>query len=230
MTHLVSLQIHAVAALLAAVMTTSSAWASPGAHGPNGEHLDGPSTSAQASGAVPRLEAKSEDFELVARLAGGEFTMMINRFATGEPVLGAQIEVESGAHKVRVPFHKDLGDYATDDEALLKLLATPGAHPVVITIVAGSGSDLLEGTLNVTAEAAKAFVPGGHDHGHADGDGDHGHGHPGEQADEHGHGEHHWARKPITWILGFAGLAALGWGVAQWRSKSASMTKQQGNV
>ncbi|MGQ0599400.1 hypothetical protein [Aquabacterium sp.] len=199
-------------------MATSPAWASPGAHGPNGEHLDGPSTSAQGSGAVPRMEAKSEDFELVARLAGGEFTMMINRFATGEPVLSAQIEVESGAHKVRVPFHKDLGDYATDDEALLKLLATPGAHPVVITIVAGSDSDLLEGTLNVTTEAAKAFVPGGHDHGHAHGD------------DDHDHGEHHWARKPITWILGFAGLAALGWGVARWRSKDALTAKQQGDA
>lgn len=165
------------------------------------------------------MEAKSEDFELVARLAGGEFTMMINRFATGEPVLDAQIEVESGAQKLTMPFHKDMGDYATDDEALLKLLATPGAHPVVITIVAGSESDLLEGTLNVTAEAAKALGPGGHDHGHA-----------GEHADDHSHGGHQWVRKPITWILGFAGLATLGWGASQWRRKSTATNKHMGGV
>jgi hypothetical protein len=207
MKHLVSLRATAVAALMAPVMVTSPAWASPGAHGPNGEHLDGPNGTAQVSGPIPRMEAKSEDFELVARLAGGEFTMMINRFATGEPVLGAQIEVESGSRKLSVPFHDDMGDYATDDEALLKLLATPGAHPVVITIVAGPDSDLLEGTLNVTAEAAKAFVPGGHDHGWR-------------------HGLH----KPITWILGFAGLAALAWGVAQWRRKGTSTDNKLGGV
>jgi len=225
MNHRISLRATGAAALaacaVAAGMAVSPAWASPGAHGPNGEHLDGPGGAAQAAGPIPRMEARSEDFELVARLAGGEFTMMINRFATGEPVLGAKIEVESGPRKLAVPFHDDIGDYATDDEALLTLLATPGPHPVVVTIVAGADSDLLEGTLTVTAEAAKAFVGGGHAHEHA-----------GAHDDEHAdgwreHGWRHWARKPLTWILALAGLVAAGWGLARLRRGRGTPSNKQ---
>jgi hypothetical protein len=209
-------------ALTAAILATSLAWASPGAHGPNGEHLDGPNGAAQAAGPVPRMEAKSEEFELVAKLAGGEFTMMINRFATGEPVLGAKIEVESGPHKLALPFHEDMGDYATDDEALLKLLATPGTHPVVITLVAGTDSDLLEGMLTVSAEAAKGFAAGGHSHDHGDGHAD-----AHDHEVEHAHGWRDSLRKPITWILGLAALAALGWGATQWRRRRGATGGQQ---
>ncbi|WP_396270648.1 hypothetical protein [Ideonella sp.] len=199
-------QVAAVVTASVAMVAASLAWAGPGAHGPNGEHLDAPSSTPLSHEATPRMEAKSEDFELVARLSGGEFTMMINRFATGEPVLGAKIEVESGPRKVVLPFHEDIGSYATNDASLLKLLAMPGTHPVVITIVAGSESDLLDGTLNVTAQAAQAFEAGGHDDGHAEMHG-------------HGHGWREWGHKPITWILGIATLAAAAWGGAQWRRR-----------
>ena len=48
------------------------AYGGPGAHGPNGEHLDGPVAATSGNGsATPRLEAHSEDFELVATLGGG---------------------------------------------------------------------------------------------------------------------------------------------------------------
>ena len=200
--------------LLLAVVSASPTWAAPGAHGPNGEHLDAPSGAAQAMGSTPRMEAKSEDFELVARLSGGEFTMLINRFATGEPVLGAKIEVESGPRKVVLTFHEDVGSYATNDANLLKLLTTPGTHPVVITIVAGSESDLLDGTLNVTAQAAQAIEVGAHSHDHGPA-ASHDDGH----AESHGHGWREWGHKPITWILGIAALAAAAWGVAQWRRR-----------
>src|SRR3989475_3904658 len=52
--------------------------AAPGAHGPNGEHLDGPATQVQGSSA-PRLETRSESFEMVGRLSVSEFSMFINR-------------------------------------------------------------------------------------------------------------------------------------------------------
>nr|WP_312379218.1 hypothetical protein [Delftia acidovorans] len=151
-------------------LSSAGAWASPGAHGPNGEHLDSPTAAAGSASIAPRMEARSESFELVAHLWGDELSMLINRFETNEPVLKAQVEVESGAAKAFAKFHEDMGDYAVDDPAFLKALKTPGAHPLVVTILAGKESDLLEGTLQTGP--ANAAAAGGDDHGHAhEGDG-----------------------------------------------------------
>ena len=139
----------------------SLAWAGPGAHGPNGEHLD-PAPSSQPSGqAVPRLEAQSDLFEAVARLEGGELSLLIDRFDTNEPVLNAQVEVASGPLKAQAKFHGDHGDYAVDDPALLKRLHSAGEHPLVITVVAGQDSDLLDGVLRVGSPEAQHL---GHAH------------------------------------------------------------------
>jgi hypothetical protein len=129
--------------------------AGPGAHGPNGEHLDGP-----AGGHVhgpntdaPRMEAHSDAFELVATLADGELSILIDRYATNEPVLEAKVEVAAGATKAIAKFHADHGDYAIADEAFLKAVSQLGEHALVITINAGKDSDLLDGVLTVTATA-----------------------------------------------------------------------------
>lgn len=137
---------------LALALFLPSTFAAPGAHGPNGEHLDAPSAGMAAS-AAPRFEAKSEAFELVGQLQGAELSLFINRFETNEPVLGAAVEVESGDHKAAAPFRADRGDYAVADQAFLKVLAGPGSHPLVITVAAGSEADLLDGALNIAEEA-----------------------------------------------------------------------------
>jgi hypothetical protein len=144
---------------LAAAVLAASALAAPGAHGPNGEHLDAPAPQGSATTA-PRLEAKSELFELVATLAGGELSLLVDRFDSNEPVLGAKVEVESGAHKAVARFHADHGDYAVDDAAFLQALGRPGEHPLVITIASGADADLLEGTLRVSAAPAGDHGPG----------------------------------------------------------------------
>lgn len=120
--------------------------AGPGAHGPGGEHLDAPSAAA-ASGGTPRVEASSETFELVGHLYADELSLLIDRFETNEPLLAAQVEVESGGFKAVAKFHADHGDYAVDDERLLALLRQPGEHALVFTIVKGQESDLLDATL-----------------------------------------------------------------------------------
>jgi hypothetical protein len=139
----------------------SSVLASPGAHGPNGEHLDAAPT-AGAPSSAPRIEARSESYELVGRLQGGELSMFINRFATNEPVDQAKVEVELGELKAPAPFHDDQGDYAVADEKLLAALGKKGVHALVITIVDGSESDLLEGSLEVGAATA---TEASHGHG-----------------------------------------------------------------
>lgn len=145
-----SMQISIPAAVLAAALLAGPALAGPGAHGPNGEHLDAPAQQAGTASA-PKLEAQSELFELVATLAGGELSILVDRYDSNEPVLGASVEVESGALKAQAKFHADHGDYAVDDPALLQALGQAGEHALVFTIVAGQDSDLLEGTLRVGA-------------------------------------------------------------------------------
>jgi hypothetical protein len=206
MTPLSLLRALATAALAATLHF--GAVAAPGAHGPNGEHLDGPTTTAAAGGSRPRIEAKSEQFELVATLSGGEFSMLIDRFATNEPVLNAQVEVESGGLKAKAPFHADLGDYAVADEAMLKLLGKPGDHALVITVIHGQESDLLDATLKVTADQAQAATeaPHAHDHG---------------GAADHGHGHMSGSRK--LW-LGLGLVAAVLIALAAWRRRAAAKT------
>jgi hypothetical protein len=208
---------HLMAAALSTLLlvATSSSMAAPGAHGPNGEHLDGPTTMRAAS-ALPRVEAQSEAFELVAELRPTELAIVVDRYETNEPVLGAKLEVESGSLKAVAAFRAEQGDYAVTDAAMLKALAAPGEHGLVFTLVAGKDSDLLDGTLvgsagGVVTAAAKD------DHGHAHGGDDHGHGH-----------DHELER--AAWIG--AGVAALGLigGIAWWRQRRRDAGKLQGGL
>lgn len=138
--------------LCAMLLIPAAALAAPGAHGPNGEHLDGP-TQTGAGTSAPKVEAKSELFELVATLSGGELSILVDRYETNEPVLHATVEVEAGPHKAIAKFHGDLGDYAVDDPAFVKALETPGEHALVFTVAAREQTDLLDGTLRVGAPA-----------------------------------------------------------------------------
>ena len=134
------------------------ATASPGAHGPNGEHLDGPTAVSSAGSASPRLEAHSELFEIVGRLDAGELSLFIGRYDSNEPVLGAKVEVELGGLKSTALFHADAGDYAVSDKAMLAALARPGRHALLFTVTAGTDTDLLDGMLPV-AKGATASAP-----------------------------------------------------------------------
>jgi hypothetical protein len=135
--------------------------AGPGAHGPDGQHLDAPQNTGLKSSA-PRMEATSELFELVATLRAGELSILIDQFATNEPVLNATVEVQLGPLKAKASFHTDHGDYAVDDPAMLKALSTSGPHALVFTIINGNDGDLLEGTIVTASDAhtnAKSIGP-----------------------------------------------------------------------
>ena len=185
--------------------------AGPGAHGPNGEHLDAPTT-ARAASALPRLDAHTEAFELVAELRAGELVIWVDRHESNEPVLGATLDIESGALKAVAAFRAEQGDYVVTDAAMLTALAAPGEHGLVFTLVAGQDSDLLDGTL-VTAGGGAAAAAADNDHGHPHGDDDHGHGHDLERA---------------AWIG--AGVTALGLisGIAWWRQRRREAGQPQG--
>lgn len=129
-----------------------AAHAAPGAHGPNGEHLDEPGASAATANAQPTIEANTEMFELVGTLAADELSVLVDRYATNEPVLNGTLEVEFNGIKAQGKLHADFGDYSFTDEKLLKALRQPGSHALVFTLVAGNDADLIEGHLNVAAD------------------------------------------------------------------------------
>jgi hypothetical protein len=140
------------------VLTTSSAWADPGAHGPNGEHLDSPASHVHSE-TGPRLEAFTGKFELVGRLEDSELSVLIDRYDSNEPVLNGKVEVETAGIKAPARFHADHGDYAVDNARLLEALAKPGKHRLVFTVSAGSESDLMEAVLEVGNQSSAS-------HGH----------------------------------------------------------------
>jgi len=205
---------HVLVAALSALsfIAPAPALAGPGAHGPDGEHLDSP-TAMRAASALPRVESASETFELVAELRASEFAVLVDRYDSNEPVLGAKLEVESGALKAVAAFRAEQGDYVITDAAMLKALAAPGEHGLVFTLVAGNDSDLLDGKLINAAAGTAAGTRNAH--GHNDGDEGHGHSHTLERA---------------AWIG--AGVAALGLigGVAWWRQRRGHAGKLQGGV
>lgn len=134
------------------LFTIATASAAPGAHGPNGEHLDAPGGGHVHTDAGPRIETFTESFELVGHLQDGELSILIDRYETNEPVLNGKLEAEFNGLKAPAKFHADHGDYAIDDAKFLKALAEPGKHSLIFTLTAGEESDLLEGTLEVKAE------------------------------------------------------------------------------
>ena len=121
-----SQHLHAAALSVLLLIANPPALAAPGAHGPNGEHLDGPAPMRAAS-ALPRVEAKTEAFELVAELRASELAILVDRYESNEPVLGAKLEVENGPLKAVAAFRAEQGDYVVTDAAMLKAVEATGS-------------------------------------------------------------------------------------------------------
>jgi hypothetical protein len=136
--------------LLTALMwcLATSAWAHGGE---DHDHESGTAPQVQA-GQVPRVSAETDDFELVAVLNGAAgvdgsqvppvLTLYLDRFASNRPVVGATIEVESGAFKAVAKAVAD-GVYTVPGQAF----AQPGRYLLTVSVQSAEGSDLLEATL-----------------------------------------------------------------------------------
>jgi len=131
----------------------NAAMAGPGAHGPNGEHIDAPSSTSGKASMSPRFEVQSESYEIVGSLLKGELSMLIDRFETNVPVRQATVQVELGQLKAEAKYHDDLGDFSIDDETILKELWKQGTHALVISIIEDEDSDLIDVKLVVGDQA-----------------------------------------------------------------------------
>ncbi|QZA79338.1 hypothetical protein K4H28_08090 [Deefgea tanakiae] len=128
--------------LIYSLILSATAWA----HGDDDHGATPQATPMQQ--AVSSSESASSDFEILAQMDGETLTIYLNRFADNQPINNATLEVESGAFKAKLKAVAS-GVYQAPAAPLAKV----GEHPLMMTLIAGKQSDLLETTLKVAAPA-----------------------------------------------------------------------------
>ncbi|WKA27911.1 HlyD family efflux transporter periplasmic adaptor subunit [Bradyrhizobium roseum] len=131
---------------LAAAAALCAAIAPASAHEGH-EHGEQPPVSASA---LPRGEADSDAFEVVAIVRGDNLEIYLDRFATNEPVTGATIEVESPNGPVKAVASAD-GTY----RVAAPWLAKSGRTELIFTVTAGDTTDILPLAIQSTPAAAQ---------------------------------------------------------------------------
>ena len=91
---------------------------------------------------MPRGEAASDAFEIVAIARGENLEIYLDRFATNEPVIGATIEVETPSGSVKAAEGAD-GTYRLAAPWLAKSEHTD----LIFTVTAGDTTDILPMTI-----------------------------------------------------------------------------------
>jgi len=94
--------------------------------------------------AMPRLVLESSQFELVGILEEHGLHLYLDDYASNAPVSGATLELEIAGQRITAQAEAD-GNYHAD----LPQPLSEGQHPVLVTILAEQGSDLLIGELNI---------------------------------------------------------------------------------
>lgn len=100
---------------------------------------------------APRLEARSDAFELVAALDGGHLVVWLDRWADNAPVTDATVEVDSPSLKGALTPRAD-GSYARP------AALPPGEHALVFSITTKNDGDLLNGVLRLPAPTPDALA------------------------------------------------------------------------
>ena len=131
--------------LLIYLALSSRVNASPGAHGPNGEHLD--TSNAVLASTNPKFESFTESFELSGELLETELIIYLHDFKTNVPVKGADIELESGELSAIAKYSDTLKAYVLTEKKMLKLLNSEGEHEIVLTVMTQDNGDLLVANL-----------------------------------------------------------------------------------
>jgi hypothetical protein len=131
----------AVSFFLAAGLISYTSDASPGAHGPNGEHLTTEQSSAHLIN--PRFETFSDQFELVAELFHDSMVLQLHHFQDNSPVIDAEVEIETADLTATAVYDEKLQLYRITAPDLMTLLAKQQPHELVVTVIAEDKADLL---------------------------------------------------------------------------------------
>ncbi|PVY56323.1 MULTISPECIES: hypothetical protein [unclassified Simplicispira] len=136
--------------LLAGAALACLAWSAL-AHGDEDHSEPRTAKTSQALAQAPRAEAQTDAFELVATLEQDRLVLTIDRFDTNEPVVGAQVEVDTGTEQVSA-HPSSPGVYWIPQGGI----GQPGRHPLTFTIETDDSADLLTATLEVPPPVAIA--------------------------------------------------------------------------
>ena len=119
--------------------------ASPGAHGPNGEHLDASNNIAVSEN--PKFESFTETFELLGELFEDQLVIYLHDFKSNTPVEGAVIELESGGLSSSIEYSELLKAYTLTNQEMFELLSKEGEHEIVLIVMTEDTGDLLSASL-----------------------------------------------------------------------------------
>lgn len=126
---------------LALILFSLTAQSSPGAHGPNGEHLD-MEQSNQAT-QRPKFESFTESFELLGEVFSNELIIYLHDFESNRPVQSASIDVEVGSLTASATYDETQNRYIIDDNSIVNALNVSGEHEIIMTILTHDNGDLL---------------------------------------------------------------------------------------
>jgi hypothetical protein len=173
---------------LALLLLSLSVHSSPGAHGPNGEHLD----MEQSNQAIqrPKFEMFTESFEVLVEVFSNELIIYLHDFKTNTPVPSARIDLEVGALAASASYDEAQNRYIINDANFISALNTIGEHEVVATILTGNNGDLL---------VANFVMPGGNGQFERSEHSEHSE-HSKNDAHEHTDDQHHFP----WWALGLS--------------------------
>lgn len=93
---------------------------------------------------LPRGEAISKTYELVAVAAGGELTLYLDRYSTNEPVEGATITIETPAGSEVAS-----GKFGEPYRLKAPWSAKPGSYDIIFTVTENGNDDILPLTLKI---------------------------------------------------------------------------------
>lgn len=125
----------------ALILLSLSAQSSPGAHGPNGEHLDMEQNNQATQ--RPKFESFTESFELLGEVFSNELIIYLHDFESNTPVQSASIDVEVGPLTASATYEEAQKRYIINDNSVVKALNVSGEHEVIMTIMTHDNGDLL---------------------------------------------------------------------------------------
>jgi hypothetical protein len=128
---------------LTLLLLSLSAQSSPGAHGPNGEHLDMEQSNRPIQ--RPKFEMFTESFEVLGEVFSNELIIYLHDFETNTPTQSASIDLEVGALTASASFDETQNRYIVNDVNFINALNVSGEHEVVATILTKDNGDLLVG-------------------------------------------------------------------------------------
>jgi hypothetical protein len=139
---------------LALLLFSLAVHSSPGAHGPNGEHLDMEQSNQHIY--RPKFEMFTESFEVLGEVFSNELIIYLHDFETNTPIQSASIELEVGALTANASFDEAKNRYIVNDVNFISALNAIGEHEVLATILTEDNGDLLVGNFIMPGDNAQS--------------------------------------------------------------------------